>query len=112
MATWDDFLDQVASVDYGKVVSYGEIARRAGSPKGAISVGHALLVRGDDVPWWRVVNAKGRLHPHKSREHAEKLECEGVHVLNGRVPIARVARPPKASGSRKPGKRAAAAHKL
>ena len=42
----------------GEVVSYGEVARRAGYPGAARAVGN-VLARGVGVPWWRVVRADG-----------------------------------------------------
>ena len=52
----------IKSVPKGKVVSYGQVAAAAGSPRAARQVG--TILRGLDpsdskIPWWRVVNNKG-----------------------------------------------------
>lgn len=78
------------SLEPGEVVSYGEVAAQAGYPGAARAVG-TLLRRsgaedeGPDLPWWRVVNAAGRLVPGHEVEHAARLRAEGVTVVNGRV---------------------------
>ena len=70
----------------GEVVTYGEVAAEAGYPGAARAVG-GLLARGDDsLPWWRVVNASGRLIPDHEVEHARRLKAEGVALTaSGRV---------------------------
>jgi methylated-DNA-protein-cysteine methyltransferase-like protein len=68
----------------GDVVTYGEAAAEAGYPGAARAVGN-LLARGDGLPWWRVVNASGRLAPGKEREQARRLRAEGVDAREGRV---------------------------
>ena len=79
----------------GEVVSYGEVADDAGFPGRARAVGRFLAATTEDLPWWRVVNASGRLVPGNEREHAARLRAEGVTVRDGRVrsaPIGRSAR--------------------
>ena len=51
----------VRQIPYGKVSTYGDIARRAGLPRHARLVGYALhaLPTDTDIPWHRVVNAQG-----------------------------------------------------
>ena len=51
----------VRQIPYGKVSTYGEIAKRAGLPKHARLVGYALhaLPADTDILWHRVVNAQG-----------------------------------------------------
>ena len=72
------------ALEPGEVVSYGEVAEQAGYPGAARAVGN-LLKTVEGLPWWRVVNASGRLVPgHESRQ-AELLRSEGVQVTNGRV---------------------------
>jgi methylated-DNA-protein-cysteine methyltransferase-like protein len=63
----------------GEVVTYGEVAAEAGFPGAARAVGHLLATSGgDDLPWWRVVTASGRLVPGHEAEHARRLRAEGV----------------------------------
>ena len=49
-------------------------------PGAARAVGHLLATSGDDLPWWRVVTASGRLVPGHEVEHARRLRDEGVPV--------------------------------
>lgn len=82
----------VRAIPVGVVVTYGEVALEAGAPGAARAVGGALA-REDDLPWWRVVTADGRLVPGHEAEHARRLAAEGVPVSRGRVRIARVRGP-------------------
>jgi methylated-DNA-protein-cysteine methyltransferase related protein len=89
----------------GEVVSYGDVAAEAGYPGAARAVG-AILAGTDGLPWWRVVNAAGRLVPGHEAEHARRLAAEGVALVNGRVRRAgrAASRPrPGRSGRRAPG---------
>jgi methylated-DNA-protein-cysteine methyltransferase-like protein len=85
---------EIARIPRGSVASYGGIARRAGLPRRARLVGHALKVApaGLRLPWHRVVNARGAISlPPGSRLHRlqrERLEREGVRFRNGRVDLA------------------------
>jgi methylated-DNA-protein-cysteine methyltransferase-like protein len=51
----------VRCIPPGKVATYGQIARLAGKPRGARTVGWALhsMPEDSDVPWQRVINAQG-----------------------------------------------------
>lgn len=69
----------------GEVVSYGEVARRAGRPRAHRSVGAFLAEHGGGLPWWRVVRADGSLVAPKQREQARRLRAEGVEVVDDRV---------------------------
>lgn len=75
----------VADLGVGEVVSYGEVARRAGRPGAARAAGAFLAAHGGDLPWWRVVRSDGRLAPHKPRDQQRRLRAEGVDVVGGRV---------------------------
>ena len=68
----------------GDVVSYGEVARRAGYPRAARAVGNLLAVT-HGLPWWRVVRANGDLAAQSRVEQARRLRREGVPVRNGAV---------------------------
>ena len=73
----------------GEVVSYGEVAEQAGYPGAARAVGNVLKTV-EGLPWWRVVNASGRLVPGHEVRQTKLLRSEGVTVSNGRVdPTAR-----------------------
>lgn len=72
------------STQPGDVMAYGEVAAEAGFPGAARAVG-TLLRRFDDLPWWRIVNASGRLVPGHALTQSELLANEGVATRNGRV---------------------------
>jgi len=69
----------------GEVTTYGEIAETAGYPKHSRLVGRILQLTDVEVPWWRVVNAAGRLVPGHELEQAELLREEDVIVRDGYV---------------------------
>ncbi len=83
-----DFTEAVIQVlealEPGDVMAYGEVATEAGYPGAARAVGN-LLRTVPGLPWWRVVNAAGRLAPRSEKEQAQRLRSEGVKVVNGRV---------------------------
>lgn len=93
-------LDVLLALREGEVTTYGDVAEVAGFPRRARLVGRLLarsdLFREHEVPWWRVVNAAGRLAPGHEREQAQLLRAEGVRVAGGTVrdaPIGRFSRP-------------------
>lgn len=69
----------------GEVVSYGDVADDAGFAGRARAVGRLLATTVEQLPWWRVVNAAGRLVPGNEREQAQRLRAEGVTVRDGYV---------------------------
>jgi len=79
----------VGSIPYGKVASYGQVARLSGYPSHARFVGAVLkqLPSDSSLPWHRVVNGKGRVSfPLESESYIEqcsKLLSEGVEVHEG-----------------------------
>lgn len=86
----DDFTESVVQVlealEPGDVMAYGEVATEAGYPGAARAVGN-LLKTVPGLPWWRVVNAAGRLAPRSEKEQAQRLRAEGVKVVNGKVQL-------------------------
>ncbi len=74
----------VRRIPPGRVMTYGQVALELGAPAAARAVGYALawLPAGTDVPWWRVVNARGGISLRGRGEAAELqrrlLEAEGV----------------------------------
>ena len=91
----------IRSLREGEVVTYGEIAEDAGFTRQSRLVGRILATTDDDLPWWRVVNAAGRLVPGNEHEQVALLTAEGVRCENGRVTAARFGRfSPPASPSR------------
>jgi methylated-DNA-protein-cysteine methyltransferase related protein len=87
---WEEAIDRVLqALEPGEVVTYGEVALEAGRPGAARSVGTFLAASGGAYPWWRVVNASGRLVPGHEAEQARRLQREGVPVdeARGRVKL-------------------------
>jgi methylated-DNA-protein-cysteine methyltransferase-like protein len=85
--------EMVARIPPGKVATYGQIARLCGLAGQARLVGYALhgLPHGLDIPWQRVVNARGRISfpvgsPSYCRQK-ELLELEGVVFVKGRIDL-------------------------
>ncbi len=74
----------VRTIPRGKVATYGQIARLAGSPHAARMVGWAMSssTPADRVPWHRVVGAGGNLiitkAPHYIQIQKQLLQQEGV----------------------------------
>jgi methylated-DNA-protein-cysteine methyltransferase related protein len=78
-------LTVIGALQPGEVVTYGEVAAEVGKPGAARAVGSTLRRHGNEVPWWRVVAANGRLVPGGEQRQTAKLKAEGVLVRNGRV---------------------------
>jgi len=69
----------VAQIPYGKVVSYGQVARILGSPRAARQVGWAMRHCPEDLPWQRVVMADGSVTGGMfADERRVRLVAEGV----------------------------------
>jgi len=79
----------VRRIPKGRVATYGVVARLAGRPGAARTVGWALSALDDesDVPWWRVMNASGRISlprgDHGSVVQRALLLREGVRFAPG-----------------------------
>lgn len=48
----------VRGIPRGRVMTYGEVARRAGLPRGARTVGRAMAASPEVLPWQRVVGLR------------------------------------------------------
>ena len=77
----------IRSIPKGQVLTYGEIARRAGLVNGARTVSRILhsSSRKHRLPWQRVVNAQGRISlPGKAGKlQKQLLTSEGVKFDRG-----------------------------
>jgi|WetSurMetagenome_2_1015567.scaffolds.fasta_scaffold624362_1 alkylated DNA nucleotide flippase Atl1 len=78
---YERIYDVVRQVPKGKVATYGAIARAVGIPRGARQVGYAMAALGrgaprPEVPWHRIVNAKGE--SSIGGEQVSRLRAEGV----------------------------------
>jgi methylated-DNA-protein-cysteine methyltransferase-like protein len=77
----------IRSLSAGEVATYGEIAAESGYPGAARAVGNHMRTS-EDLPWWRVVAAGGRLAPGSEAEQAARLRAEEVPLtLSGTVAI-------------------------
>jgi methylated-DNA-protein-cysteine methyltransferase-like protein len=86
----------VRAIPSGRVATYGQVAALAGLAGRARQVGYALhaLEEGADLPWQRVINARGEVSPRAEpgREGFQRflLEEEGVDFdLAGRIDLER-----------------------
>ncbi|MEO8697853.1 MAG: MGMT family protein [Acidimicrobiales bacterium] len=84
----------VDDLQAGQLVSYGWVASEAGKPRAARAVGNILGELGDDDrPWWRVVQANGRIvSPRRAEQRARLLE-DGAVIDGDRVLDPPVQRP-------------------
>lgn len=85
----------IKDIPPGKVMSYGQIAAQAGSPRGSRQVARVLhsMSAKFGLPWHRVVNAEGRvvLSDEEAR-HTQLvlLRAEGVEIDgNGKIDLQR-----------------------
>ena len=81
----------VRQIPYGRVTSYGAIAKALGTARSARMVGWALNASHnlEDVPAHRVVNRKGLLsgkhHFEGTNLMQQLLESEGIEVVNNQI---------------------------
>ena len=88
---------EVSMIPHGHLATYGQVADWIGAWGCARQVGWALrrLSLPSDVPWQRVVNAKGRISMSLSREGSDWMQrqlliAEGITVDGeGRLPLKR-----------------------
>jgi methylated-DNA-protein-cysteine methyltransferase-like protein len=66
----------IRRIPKGWVATYGQVAALAGLPRRARLVGHVLqnLDPATDIPWHRVVNAKGEVSYSPSRNGGDALQ--------------------------------------
>lgn len=79
----------VAKIPKGKVLTYGEVAKRAGRPGAARAVGTAMKENPDQkrVPCHRVVRADGTIGEYAfggTKAKLKKLQSEGVKFVSTR----------------------------
>lgn len=77
----------IKTIPPGRVMTYGQIARAAGSPRGARQVVRILhsMSEKHHLPWHRVVNSKGELGFRDEEMFITQkslLEFEGIEFLN------------------------------
>lgn len=83
-ATYAEVYAVVRLIPEGQVMSYSGVARQMGRPGLQRMVGYALralAVSDHDVPWWRVVNAEGRIsNAYGPEVQRARLLAEGIPV--------------------------------
>jgi methylated-DNA-protein-cysteine methyltransferase related protein len=85
----------IQNIPEGRVMTYGQIASVAGSPRAARQVVRVLhsMSRKHQLPWHRVVNSKGKIALQDDASYHEQLlslESEGIEVgLNGVIDLAK-----------------------
>ncbi|MEL6438570.1 MAG: MGMT family protein [Cyanobacteria bacterium J06621_8] len=93
----------VRQIPWGKVATYGQVADLAGLYGKARLVGYALfrVPIADDIPWHRVINAKGEISYSNQRrggDYLQKvlLEEEGIKFQsNGKIDLSKYRWQPK-----------------
>lgn len=85
-------LEVIALIPYGKVATYGQIAKLAGIPKHARLVGYVLkhLDQESRIPWHRVINSQGKISVMRINEKGENIQQqlladEGIYLLNNKI---------------------------
>ncbi|MEJ8547404.1 MGMT family protein [Brevibacillus borstelensis] len=79
----------IRNIPPGKVMTYGQIAALAGSPRGARQVVRILhsMSKKHRLPWHRVINAEGQISLQEEESRTMQmllLQGEGVEVTGGR----------------------------
>lgn len=86
-------MDAIQNIPAGKVMTYGQVASYAGSPRGARQVARILhsMSKKYELPWHRVINSRGEisLRDEESQIGQEQLlKREGVSFNeSGRVDL-------------------------
>ena len=94
--TYQKIYATVCLIPEGQVATYGQIARLIDRPRHARQIGYALaaLPEEHEVPWHRVVNARGEISKRATPGYEDYqrilLEDEGVEFgLYGRIDMKR-----------------------
>ncbi len=86
-------IEIIRNIPEGRVMTYGQIAAQAGSPRAARQVVRILhsMSKKHCLPWHRVINAKGQIALQDDESYNEQLlslEAEGVEIgLNGVIDL-------------------------
>ncbi|MGL6221758.1 MAG: MGMT family protein [Lacrimispora sphenoides] len=81
----EEVLVIIKGIPYGRVMSYGRVARLAGNTRGARQVVRILHSMSEkyNLPWHRIINSKGKISITDKRGAAiqkELLILEGIEV--------------------------------
>ena len=95
-SNYQEIYEIINDIPEGHIATYGQIARLLKRPHGARQVGYALAALNDDndVPWHRVVNARGEISQRSKAGYEDfqriLLEDEGVEFnQDGRIELAK-----------------------
>ncbi len=84
-------IEIIKEIPPGKILTYGEIARRAGTPATARLVSYLLHSSSEKyfLPWHRVINSKGQisLTGMAGEEQKQKLLSEGIKIHSGKIDL-------------------------
>jgi methylated-DNA-protein-cysteine methyltransferase-like protein len=102
---WARVYALVKEIPRGRVITYGDLAKRLRLPGGARTAGRAMAAcpSGHGIPWQRVVGGKGRLLIREPVAALQRrlLESEGVRFAGSRVDFERHAWRGKNLGARR-----------
>ncbi|WP_019502583.1 MGMT family protein [Pseudanabaena sp. PCC 6802] len=108
MSTYDRIYDVVRQIPKGQVATYGQIAELSDLVGKARLVGYALFqidTPSSDIPWHRVINAKGEISYSPLRRGADYLqrsllEQEGITFsVDGKVNLRQFRWQPRSLGN-------------
>jgi len=80
----------VSKIPKGKVVTYGQVALLAGSPGAARQIAGILRSSPIELPWHRVINAKGEISTYRvgfGDFQEAMLKTEGIHFVNNKIDL-------------------------
>ncbi|MEW9667917.1 MGMT family protein [Ammoniphilus sp. 3BR4] len=77
----------IKSIPAGKVMTYGQVASLAGSPRGARQVVRILhsMSHNHQLPWHRIIHSSGEINTSNRelyREQKQLLEMENIRFIN------------------------------
>ena len=94
MSCYPKIYEVVKLIPYGKVATYGQVADLAGLMGKPRVVGYALyrVTSTTDIPWHRVINAKGEVSRSSLRDGNDDLQQlllqeEGITFTKGKIDL-------------------------
>ncbi|PEK98553.1 MGMT family protein [Bacillus sp. AFS017336] len=80
-------IEIIKNIPIGKVMTYGQVAKLAGSPRGARQIVRILhsMTQKYQLPWHRVLNSKGKIGIQDevgALKQKELLQNEGVKFID------------------------------
>lgn len=96
MSCYPKIYEVVKLIPQGKVATYGQVADLAGLMGKPRVVGYALfrITGQNEIPWHRVVNAKGEISRSSLRDGNDDLQAlllkeEGIVFVKGKLDLAK-----------------------